>query len=185
MTKIRCVYVHESLVLVRFWITKAYFMFCFQGFLIVLVALTALFGCVWLREQLVIGGEPDWLTDGGDTGREEAPVVGDGAVPHQLAVAAPDAAPAGDVGGGQVNHSKLQKCRFTLARVHMCNMPLKTPLLCFALIRMLCNPLDAYVCILSCTLLNQRVCYFDASIKYGAVDSILVYLIGYVFLSDS
>ncbi|VDN97623.1 unnamed protein product [Rodentolepis nana] len=35
---------------------------CIQGFMIVLVALTALFGCVWLREQLVIGGEPEWLT---------------------------------------------------------------------------------------------------------------------------
>nr|CDS28429.1 E3 ubiquitin protein ligase MARCH6 [Hymenolepis microstoma] len=34
---------------------------CIQGFMIVLVALTALFGCVWLREQLVIGGEPEWL----------------------------------------------------------------------------------------------------------------------------
>ncbi|VDL19685.1 unnamed protein product [Hymenolepis diminuta] len=46
---------------------------CIQGFMIVLVALTALFGCVWLREQLVIGGEPDWLVAaaGGEDSEEE------------------------------------------------------------------------------------------------------------------
>ncbi|KAM3171349.1 hypothetical protein ACTXT7_016783 [Hymenolepis weldensis] len=47
---------------------------CIQGFMIVLIALTALFGCVWLREQLVIGGEPDWLVaaaGGEDPGEEQ------------------------------------------------------------------------------------------------------------------
>lgn len=41
--------------------------------MIVLIALTALFGCVWLREQLVIGGEPDWLVAaaGGEDSEEE------------------------------------------------------------------------------------------------------------------
>ncbi|VDM16622.1 unnamed protein product [Hydatigera taeniaeformis] len=70
---------------------------CIQGFLIVLVALTALFGCVWLREQLVIGGEPDWLADGegaAEEGREgeevETEGTGEAAAANQVfAVAGP------------------------------------------------------------------------------------------------
>lgn len=90
---------HFPLVL-KSGLSRNYFAICFQGFLIVMVALTALFGCVWLREQLVIGGEPDWLTDG-DRRTEEVGLGGHEVVPHQLAVAAP--APANDVGGDQVN----------------------------------------------------------------------------------
>ncbi|KAL5106144.1 E3 ubiquitin-protein ligase MARCHF6 [Taenia crassiceps] len=73
---------------------------CIQGFLIVLVALTALFGCVWLREQLVIGGEPDWLTDGEVAAEEEregeeveAEGAGEAAAPNQV-VATADPVPA-------------------------------------------------------------------------------------------
>lgn len=84
------------------------FMFS-QGFMIVLVALTALFGCVWLREQLVIGGEPDWLTDDEETqeeveeataeGRDENQVVAmatGGPAPTSSTALSPSGLPAGD-----------------------------------------------------------------------------------------
>ncbi|KAH9281683.1 E3 ubiquitin-protein ligase MARCH6 [Echinococcus granulosus] len=72
---------------------------CIQGFLIVLVALTALFGCVWLREQLMIGGEPDWLADGEGAAEEaregvDADGGGEAAAPNQVIVAGPVAAAA-------------------------------------------------------------------------------------------
>uniref|UniRef100_A0A5K3EMC7 RING-type E3 ubiquitin transferase n=1 Tax=Mesocestoides corti TaxID=53468 RepID=A0A5K3EMC7_MESCO len=59
---------------------------CIQGFLIVLIALAAFLGYVWLREQLTIGGEPDWLTEGEGTADEEG--QGEGTVPNLVAVAA-------------------------------------------------------------------------------------------------
>uniref|UniRef100_A0A183SU06 RING-type E3 ubiquitin transferase n=1 Tax=Schistocephalus solidus TaxID=70667 RepID=A0A183SU06_SCHSO len=34
---------------------------CIQGFLIVIIALAAFLGYIWLREQLTMGGEPAWL----------------------------------------------------------------------------------------------------------------------------
>lgn len=76
-----------------------------QGFLIVLVALTALFGCVWLREQLVIGGEPDWLADGEGAAEEdregeevEVEGVGEAAAPVEVVpVPGPVAAAAAPV----------------------------------------------------------------------------------------
>ncbi|KAM7536534.1 hypothetical protein Aperf_G00000083412 [Anoplocephala perfoliata] len=83
---------------------------CIQGFMIVLVALTALFGFVWLREQLVIGGEPDWLADeesqeeeeeeggtaeGGDENQIVAMATG-GPAPTPAPVINPSGSPAGN-----------------------------------------------------------------------------------------